>query len=117
MSRPLQAWNEVKINHFHILKGQMEALGKIHCSLVIKSLCAVSRVNSLPDEEEKEADVTQKSPGTAVFITPCCFLPVPREKVRGKCDVRSSESFKPLPVSERLLMLDVSLFLHCFVPL
>lgn len=51
----------------------MEGLGKTYCSpgledkrsVQVRSWCAVSRVSSLPGEEEEGADVTQESPGTA----------------------------------------------------
>lgn len=107
----------------------MEGLGKIYCSLgledkrriQVRSLCAVSRVHSLPGEEEKEAGVTQKSPGTAVFVTPCCVPTCTQRKGERQehCEElrANSECFKPLPVNKRLLIWGVSPFLHCFVAL
>lgn len=126
------AWSPADVERgenkpFHILKGQMEGLGKIYCSpgledkgsVQVRSLCAGSRVNSLPGEEEEEADVTQKSPGPAVFITLCCVPACTQRKGerQGHCqELRAnSECFKPLPVNERFLILDVSLSLHCFL--
>lgn len=76
----------------------MQGLGKIYSSLgledkisiQVRSLCAVSRMNSLPSEEEKEAGDPEKS-WHSCFLQPLAvFLPVPREEVRGKGTVRSS---------------------------